>query len=140
VNVKSIFLMSRAVIPFMASQRSGTIINIGSAASLRPPPGLTWYCATKGAVNLVTKSLALELAADGIRVNCVAPGIGESALLESFMGVSDTPGNRRKFDTMNPLGRITKPADVANACVYLASDESAYVNGVILPVDGGRSA
>jgi 3-oxoacyl-[acyl-carrier protein] reductase len=139
VNVKSIFLMTNAVVPVMRKQKSGRIINIGSTAGLRPRPGLTWYNATKGAVNLMSKSMAVELAPDGIRVNCIAPVIGETALLESFMGVPDTPENRAKFVATIPLGRMAKPGDVANACVYLGGDESEFLTGVVLPVDGGRT-
>ena len=139
INVKSIFLMTNAVVPVMRKQKSGRIINIGSTAGLRPRPGLTWYNATKGAVNLMSKSMAVELAPDGIRVNCIAPVIGETALLESFMGMPDTPENRAKFLATIPLGRMAKPRDVANACVYLGGDESEFLTGVVLPVDGGRT-
>ncbi|MDR6657674.1 3-oxoacyl-[acyl-carrier protein] reductase [Tardiphaga robiniae] len=139
INVKSIFLMTNACVPVMKKQKSGRIINIGSTAGVRPRPGLTWYNATKGAVNLMSKSMAVELAPDGIRVNCIAPVIGETALLESFMGVPDTPENRAKFIGTIPLGRMSRPSDIANACVYLAGEESEFLTGVILPVDGGRT-
>ena len=139
INVKSIFLMTNACVPVMKRQGTGRIINIGSTAGVRPRPGLTWYNATKGAVNLMSKSMAVELAPDGIRVNCIAPVIGETGLLESFMGVPDTPENRAKFIATIPLGRMSRPADIANACVYLAGPESEFLTGVILPVDGGRT-
>ncbi|MDB5657052.1 MAG: short-chain dehydrogenase/reductase [Tardiphaga sp.] len=139
INVKSIFLMTNACVPVMKQQGSGRIINIGSTAGVRPRPGLTWYNASKGAVNLMSKSLALELAPDGIRVNCIAPVIGETGLLESFMGVPDTAENRAKFIATIPLGRMSRPSDIANACVYLAGPDSEFLTGVILPVDGGRT-
>jgi 3-oxoacyl-[acyl-carrier protein] reductase len=139
INVKSIFLMTNAVVPVMRKQGSGNIINIGSTAGIRPRPGLTWYNGSKGAVNLMSKSMAVELAPDKIRVNCIAPVIGETALLEAFMGVKDTPENRARFLGTIPLGRFSTPADIANACVYLGSDESIFITGVILPVDGGRT-
>lgn len=139
INVKSIYLMTNAVVPIMRRQNEGRIINIGSTAGARPRPGLTWYNATKGAVNLLSKSMAVELAPDGIRVNCIAPVIGETALLESFMGVPDTPENRAKFVGTIPLGRMSKPSDIASACVYLGSDEAEFLTGVVLPVDGGRT-
>jgi len=139
INVKSIYLMTNAVVPVMRRQGGGRIINIGSTAGVRPRPGLTWYNATKGAVNLVSKSMAVELAPDGIRVNCIAPVIGATALLESFMGMPDTPENRAKFLATIPLGRMSEPADIANACVFLGSDEAEFLTGVILPVDGGRT-
>ena len=139
INVKSIFLMTNAVVPHMRKQGSGNIINIGSTAGVRPRPGLTWYNATKGAVNLMSKSMAVELAPDRIRVNCIAPVMGETGLIESFMGMPDTPENRAKFLATIPLGRLSTPTDIANACVYLGSDESIFITGVILPVDGGRT-
>ncbi len=139
INVKSIYLMANAAIPVMRAQGGGRIINIGSTAGVRPRPGLTWYNASKGAVNLVSKSMAVELAPDGIRVNCIAPVIGATGLLESFMGVADTPENRAKFLATIPLGRMSEPADIASACVYLGSDEAEFLTGVVLPVDGGRT-
>lgn len=139
INVKSIFHMVRAVVPLLSRQGGGSIINIGSTAGIRPRPGLTWYNASKGAVNLVSKSLAVELAPLKIKVNCVAPVIGETGLLEAFMGTPDTPENREKFIGTIPLGRLSRPADVANACVFLASDEAEFLTGVILTVDGGRT-
>ena len=139
VNVKSIYHMTHAVVPLMRRQGGGCIINIGSTAGIRPRPGLTWYNGSKGAVNLMSRSMAVELAPDRIRVNCVAPVIGETALLESFMGLPDTPANRAKFIATIPLGRLSQPRDVANACLYLASDEADFITGVVLEVDGGRT-
>src|SRR5207247_1248976 len=115
-------------IPVMRRQGGGTIINIGSTAGIRPRPGLAWYNATKGAVNLLSRSMAVELAPDKIRVNCVAPVAGETGLLAAFMG-EDTPEMRAKFVATIPLGRLSRPDDVANACLYLASDEAALVTG-----------
>ncbi len=138
VNVKSIFHMARAAIPVMRRQGGGTIINIGSTAGIRPRPGLTWYNATKGAVNLMSRSMAVELAPDKIRVNCVAPVAGETGLLAAFMG-EDTPEMRAKFVATIPLGRLSRPDDIANACLYLASDEASLITGVVLEVDGGRT-
>jgi 3-oxoacyl-[acyl-carrier protein] reductase len=105
INVKSIFLMTNAVVPVMRKQGGGNIINIGSTAGVRPRPGLTWYNGSKGAVNPMSKSMAVEPAPDRIRVNCAAPVIGDTALLEAFMGVKDTPENRARFVAMIPLGR-----------------------------------
>jgi 3-oxoacyl-[acyl-carrier protein] reductase len=139
VNVKSIFHMARAAVPLMRAAGEGVILNIGSTAGIRPRPGLTWYNGSKGAVNLLSRSMAVELAADRIRVNCVAPVIGATALLESFMGVPDTPENRQKFIATIPLGRLSEPADVAAACLFLASDEARFLTGVVLEVDGGRT-
>jgi 3-oxoacyl-[acyl-carrier protein] reductase len=139
VNVKSIFHMTQAAVPQLRAGGGGVILNIGSTAGIRPRPGLTWYNGSKGAVNLLSKSMAVELAPDRIRVNCIAPVIGNTALLESFMGVPDTPENRAKFIATIPLGRLSEPLDVARAAVFLASDDAAFITGVELPVDGGRT-
>lgn len=139
VNVKSIFHFVREVAPVMRDAGGGAIINIGSTAGMRPRPGLTWYNASKGAVNLASKSLALELAPWKIRVNAICPVIGETGLLETFMGVPDTPENRARFIATIPLGRMSRPEDIASATLYLASDEAAFITGVELPVDGGRT-
>lgn len=138
VNVKSIFHMVKAVVPLMRERGSGSIINVGSVAGIRPRPGLTWYNGSKGAVNLLSKSLAVELGPDGIRVNNICPVMGETALLEDFMGMPDTPENRAKFVATIPLGRMAKPSDIAAVAVFLATDDAAFLNGVELPVDGGR--
>lgn len=139
INVKSIFHMTRATVPVMRRAGGGTMINIGSTAGIRPRPGLTWYNSSKGAVNLMSRSLAIELAPDKIRVNCVAPVMGVTGLLENFMGAPDTPENRQRFIDTIPLGRMSQPRDIANACLYLASDEAEFITGVVLEVDGGRT-
>lgn len=141
VNVKSIYWMTHACVPVMRRQgRGGSIVNISSTAGIRPRPGLVWYNGTKGAVNTMTQCMAIELAPDNIRVNAVCPVIGATALLESFMGQADTPELRAKFIASVPLGRMSKPSDIANACVFLAEDASSFLTGVLLPVDGGRTA
>jgi 3-oxoacyl-[acyl-carrier protein] reductase len=139
VNVKSIYHMTHAVVPVMRKQGGGVMINIGSTAGIRPRPGLTWYNGSKGAVNLMSRSMAVELAPDHIRVNAIAPVMGESAMLERFMGMPDTPDNRKKFIAGIPMGRLSTPQDIANACLYLASDEAQFITGVVLEVDGGRT-
>ena len=139
INVKSIFHMVHAVVPLLRTQRSGVILNIGSTAGIRPRPGLTWYNSSKGAVNLMSKSLAVELAPDNIRVNAICPVMGATGLLESFMGMPDTPENRKKFIATIPMGRLSDPLDIARAAVYLASDEAGFITGVEFPVDGGPS-
>ena len=138
VNVKSIFLMTHATLPVMREQGSGCIINIGSTAGIRPRPGLTWYNASKGAVNLMSKSMAVELAPDRIRVNCIAPVAGSTPLLATFMGQEDTPEARARFIATVPWGRLSEAKDIANAALYLASDEADMVTGSVLEVDGGR--
>jgi 3-oxoacyl-[acyl-carrier protein] reductase len=137
VNVKSIYLFARASVPRMRQQGGGVFINVGSTAGLRPRPGLTWYNSTKGAVHTMTKSMAVELAPDRIRVCALAPVAGETPLLSTFMG-EDTPEKRQLFVNSIPLGRFSTPQDIANAALYLASDEASMVTGVVLEVDGGR--
>ncbi len=139
VNVKSIFHVTRAVVPLMRERRQGSIINIGSTAGIRPRPGLTWYNASKGAVNLMSKSMAAELGPDNIRVNVICPVMGATGLIEQFMGVPDTPENRAKIVAGIPLGRLSTPQDVASAALWLASDSAQFITGVELPVDGGRT-
>jgi 3-oxoacyl-[acyl-carrier protein] reductase len=137
VNVKSIYLYARAAIPHMRRQGGGVILNIGSTAGIRPRPGLAWYNASKGAVNLLSKSMAVELAPDRIRVNAIAPVAGETPLLATFMG-EDTPEKRAAFKATIPWGRLSTPQDIGNAAVFLCSDEAEMVTGDILQVDGGR--
>ena len=139
VNVKSIFHMVHAVVPLMRARRHGVILNVGSTAGMRPRPGLTWYNSSKGAVNLMSKSLAVELGADNIRVNAICPVMGETGLLEAFMGMPDTPENHKKFIATIPLGRLSTPWDIARAAVFLASEDAAFISGVEFPVDGART-
>ena len=139
VNVKSIYHMAQAVIPHMRQQKRGVILNIGSTAGIRPRPGLSWYNASKGAVNLLSKSMAVELGPDNIRVNAICPVMGVTGMFELFMGMPDTPENRAKFVSTIPLGRFCQPSDVAAAALYLASDAAEFITGVEFPVDGGRT-
>ena len=139
VNVKSIYHMAQAVVPSMRERRSGSIINVGSTAGIRPRPGLTWYNASKGAVNLMSKSMAAELGPFNIRVNAICPVMGATGMIELFLGAPDTPENRAKITAGIPLGRMSTAADVAAAALYLASDGAKFITGVELPVDGGRT-
>jgi 3-oxoacyl-[acyl-carrier protein] reductase len=145
VNVKAIYLAARAALPALRAQAgaAGTgagacILNTSSTAALRPRPGLTWYNGSKGAVNTLTKSMAVELAPEGIRVNAICPVIGETGMLQTFMGPEDTPEVRARFVATIPLGRMSRPADIAAAAMFLASDEAEMITGVCLEVDGGR--
>jgi 3-oxoacyl-[acyl-carrier protein] reductase len=135
VNVKAIFLAVRHAAPHL-SAKGGSILNIASTAGLRPRPGLTWYNASKGAVITATKSMAVELAPK-IRVNCLCPVLGQTGLTSTFLG-DDTPERRAQFLATIPLGRMSTPEDIANAALYLSSDEASMVTGVALEVDGGR--
>jgi 3-oxoacyl-[acyl-carrier protein] reductase len=138
VNVKSIYLAARHVVPVMRLQgNGGSIINTASTAGIRARAGLVWYCGSKGAAVMLSKAMAQELAPDKIRVNALCPVAGDTPLLPMFMG-GDTPELRAKFLASIPLGRFATPRDVANAALYLASDEGAFITGVALEVDGGR--
>ncbi len=139
VNVKSVYNMTLAVVPLMRARRSGVILNIGSTAAIRPRPGLVWYNATKAAVNNISKTMAVELGPDNIRVNAICPVIGSTGLTSQFMGMPDTPENRAKFVATIPLGRFSTPRDIANAAVFLASDAADFLTGMEFTVDGGRT-
>ena len=110
---------------------------MASTAGVSPRPRLTWYNASKGWVITATRSMAVELAPFGIRVVALNPVAGETPLLATFMG-GDTPETRAKFLATIPLGRMSKPIDIANACLFLASDEAEFITGACLEVDGGR--
>ena len=138
VNVKALYHSAQAVVPIFRARGGGCIINTSSTAALRPRPGLVWYNGSKGAANIITKAMAAELAPDGIRVNALCPVMGETGMLERFMGMPDTPENRAKFVSTIPLGRMSQPDDIAQAALYLACDEANFITGVTLEVDGGR--
>jgi 3-oxoacyl-[acyl-carrier protein] reductase len=136
VNVKGLFQFCQAVVPVFRNAGGGVIVNIGSTAGLRPRPGLSAYNATKGAVHTLTKSLAVELAPDRIRVCAIAPVATDTPLLQRFLGPE--PGQRERFIATVPLGRLAQPQDIANAALYIASADAEFVTGNILEVDGGR--
>lgn len=137
VNAKAIYLATQAAVPMMKARGGGVILNTASTAGLRPRPGLTWYNASKGWAITATKSMAVELAPDNIRVNALCPVAGETGMLSLFMG-EDTPEKRAQFVASIPLGRLSQPRDIANAALWLASDEADFITGVALEVDGGR--
>ncbi len=138
VNVKSIWHMSRAAIPvFRAGCKGAVMINTASTGGIRPRPGLAWYNATKGAVISLTKAMAIELAPQRIRVNCLCPVAGDTPMLGRSLR-EDTPDMRAQLVASIPMGRLATPMDVANAALWLASDEAEFITGVTLEVDGGR--
>ena len=137
VNCKSIYLIAQALVPHMKSRNSGAILNVSSTAGLSPRPNLNWYNASKGWLNTATKTMAVELAPHGIRVNAINPVAGETPLLASFMG-EDTPETRAKFLSSIPLGRFSQPEDMGNAAAFLCSDEASMITGTLMEVDGGR--
>ena len=138
VNVKSIYLGAVHAVPVFRRQGSGNILNVASTAGVRPRPGLTWYNGSKGAAILLTKSMAVELAPDKIRVNAVNPVMGETGLLGHFLPAGDAEVGRQKVIGTIPLGRLSQPIDIAKACAFLASDEADFITGVCMEVDGGR--
>ena len=138
VNVKSIYLTARHAVPHFRKRGGGCFVNIASTAGVRPRPGLTWYNGSKGAAIVTSRSMAAELGPEKIRVNVVNPVIGETGMLEMFMGMPDTPENRKKFVASIPMGRLSQPRDIAQAALFLASDEASFITGACLEVDGGR--
>ena len=140
VNVKSIYLSAIHAVPVFRKQGGGVFINIASTAGIRPRPGLTVYNSSKGAVVTMSKSMAGEFGPDRIRVNCINPVFSpETALSADFAGGALTEEAKKGFLATIPLGRFSTPLDIANACLYLASDEAAFISGVCLEVDGARS-
>lgn len=137
VNVKSVYLTARNIVPQMKAQGSGAILNIASTAGLSPRPQLNWYNASKGWMVTATKTMAVELAPDKIRVNALCPVAGETPLLASFMG-GDTPETRAAFLSTIPLGRFSTPDDMGSAATFLCSDAASMITGAALEVDGGR--
>ena len=137
VNVKSVFLTARHGVPLMKEKGQGVILNVASTAGLRPRPGLAWYNTSKGAMITATKAMAIELASFKIRVNAINPVAGETGMLHLFMG-EDTPEKRAQFVSSIPWGRLSQPQDMANAALFLCSDEADMVTGTCMEVDGGR--
>ncbi len=137
INVKAIYLAAREMVPVFKQQKSGVILNIASTAGVSPRPNLTWYNASKGWVITATRSMAVELAPFGVRVNALNPVAGETPLLATFMG-QDTAEIRAKFLSTIPLGRFSTPEDMGNAACFLCSDEASMITGVAMEVDGGR--
>ena len=137
VNMKSVYLTARALVPHMKERGTGAILNIASTAGVSPRPNLNWYNASKGWVITATKAMAVELAPSGVRVNALNPVAGETPLLKSFLG-EDTPEMRAKFLSTIPLGRFSTPQDLGNAALFLCSEEASMITGVAMEVDGGR--
>ena len=137
VNVKSVYLSARHVVPVMKKQDFGVILNVASTAGVRPRPGLVWYNTSKGAMMTATKAMAIELAGEKIRVNAINPVAGETGMLHLFMG-EDPPEKRAQFISSIPLGRLSLPEDMANAALFLCSDEAEMITGLCMEVDGGR--
>jgi 3-oxoacyl-[acyl-carrier protein] reductase len=137
VNIKSLYHMATHALPVMRAGGGGVVINITSVGALRPRPGMSWYNATKSAMITLTQSMAAELAPDKIRVNAIAPVAGRTAMMEQMFGDDVEKGIERLLATI-PLGRLAEPEDIASAAVFLASDEAAFITGIVLPVDGGR--
>ena len=137
VNIKSIYRTAQAVVPIMKKNGSGAILNIGSTGGVSPRPNLTWYNASKGWVITATRSMAIELAGSGVRVNALNPVAGETPLLKTFMG-EDTPEVRAKFLASIPIGRFSTPDDMGAAACFLCSEDASMITGVALEVDGGR--
>ncbi len=139
VNVKSLYWAAQAAVPVFRKRGGGAFLNVDSVAGIRPRPGLSWYNASKGAAILATKTMAVELAPSKIRVNALCPVMGVTGMLESFMGMPDTPENRSRFVATIPMGRLAEADDIAKAAVFYLTDDAEFVTGVCMPVDGGRT-
>jgi NAD(P)-dependent dehydrogenase (short-subunit alcohol dehydrogenase family) len=137
VNVRGLWLLSRAVLPHMRAAGSGSIVNIGSVLSLVSARSRVAYSASKGAVLALTRAMALDHAPEKIRINCICPGIVDTEMVARFNLGEDA---RRQRIAMHPMGRFGQPEDIAEAAVFLASDESSWVTGTAFPVDGGYTA
>ncbi|HSM85923.1 MAG TPA: SDR family oxidoreductase [Candidatus Limnocylindrales bacterium] len=137
INVRAVWMLSRLVLPHMRAAGGGAIINIGSVLSYLGARNRAAYAASKGAVLELTRAMALDHAAENIRVNCICPGIVETELVAAF---NLDEAARKQRVAMHPMGRFGQPEDIAGAAVFLASDESAWITGIALPVDGGYSA
>jgi len=140
VNCKSIYLSATVLMPYFMEQKGGVFLNTSSVAATRTRPGQVWYGGTKGFVNTITQGLTAEYGPHGVRVNSICPLRGATGLLEMFSGTADTPEERERFSKTVPLGRMSEAQDVANAAVFLASDEASFISGANFPVDGGRLA
>ncbi|MBP1933559.1 SDR family NAD(P)-dependent oxidoreductase [Ammoniphilus resinae] len=138
VNAKGPFLTSKYAVPYMKKNGKGSIINISSIASRRVRPGLSAYCASKGAVILLTEALAIELANSKVRVNAINPGPAETPMLPKFFASMDPVEGRKLYEESVPLGRLCQPEDIANMVAYLASEEASFITGATFNVDGGR--
>lgn len=138
VNLKGVFLCSRAVIPVMQQQGGGVIINIASELGLVGEAGVAAYCASKGGVVMLSKALAIDHGPEGIRVNCLCPGPVTTQLLEDVFASSDDPtAMRTAFESQTVLKRLGRPEEVAAAAAFLACDDSSFMAGADLVVDGG---
>ncbi|MEM7525411.1 MAG: SDR family oxidoreductase [Pseudomonadota bacterium] len=137
VNAKSVYLAAKFIVPHMKERKTGAICNVASTAGISPRPNLNWYNASKGWMITATKTMAVELAPHGVRVNALCPVAGETPLLKSFLG-EDTPEMRAKFIGTIPIGRFSQPSDLGNCAAFLCSEEASMVTGVAMEVDGGR--
>ncbi|MFP3918589.1 SDR family oxidoreductase [Lysinibacillus telephonicus] len=139
INVKSAFLLAKYALPYLKNNDSkGSIVNIASIASVRPRPGITAYCAAKGALVQLSRSLALEVAHTGVRVNVINPGPAETPMLEKFYGNMDPVEGRKLYEDSVPIGRLCQPEDIAKMVAYLSSDDASFITGAVYNVDGGR--
>ena len=141
INVRGLWLLSRSVLPYMRKAGGGSIVNVGSVLGINAARNRAAYAASKGAVVLLTKSMAIDYGAENIRVNAICPSFVETDLTaEVLRQAHDPEAIRRERIGVHPIGRLGKPEDIAGLAVYLASDQSAWVTGAALPVDGGYLA
>jgi len=141
VNLKGAYLMSKEVLPAMKKKKSGSIVNVSSISGLLGWPNSAVYCASKGGIIQLTRQMAVDYAPYNIRVNCVCPGTTRTPMIERLFDMEeDREQAMRKISTMHPLGRFARPAEIAEALCFLASDDASFITGAVLPVDGGYTA
>jgi 3-oxoacyl-[acyl-carrier protein] reductase len=139
VNVKALYHAAGHILPIMVAGGGGSVVNIASVTAIRPRPGMTWYNAAKAAVISITQSMAGEFAENRVRVNVIAPGVGRTPMFDAiFKDPKKADEAHDRLVETFPLGRLSKPSDIAGAALYLASDDAEFVTGIVLPVDGGR--
>lgn len=140
INLSSAFRMSRAILPTMIAQRAGAIVNVASDWALMGARNATAYCVSKAALAQLTRCMALDFAADGIRVNAVCPGDTDTPMLDQAFKDGDHASTMAELAAAIPLGRVARADEIANATAFLASDEASFMTGALVPVDGGTSA
>jgi NAD(P)-dependent dehydrogenase (short-subunit alcohol dehydrogenase family) len=139
-NVRSVFVHCREALPHLIAGGGGTIVNVSSISGVVGLPAQGAYCATKGAIAQITRQLAIEHAADGVRVNAIAPGAVDTSFVDKALDAPADPQQRRDIAAAHPMGRMASPQEIARIMVFLASPESGFMTGAVVMADGGYTA